>query len=167
MTKMASIAFASLFLLLAGATSAQEWLIRAPMPTVRDHLAVAVVRGKLYAIGGRLESYARNISVNEEYDPKTDTWRARSPLPTPRSGIAAVSTGSKIYVFGGERPEGTFNQNEEYDPATDSWRAMPPMPTPRHGLGAAYLDGKIYVIGGGPRPGGSYSDKNEVFIPKP
>jgi len=41
------------------------------------------------------------------------------------------------------------------------------MPTARHGLGSAVLDQRFYVISGGPTPGGSYSDRNEIFIPVP
>jgi hypothetical protein len=41
------------------------------------------------------------------------------------------------------------------------------MPTARHGLGSAILDQRFYVISGGPTPGGSYSDRNEIFIPVP
>jgi len=39
------------------------------------------------------------------------------------------------------------------------------MPTPRHGLAAVAVGDRIYVISGGPRPGGSFSNANEVFLP--
>jgi hypothetical protein len=39
------------------------------------------------------------------------------------------------------------------------------MPTARHGLGAAAWRNFIYTIGGGPKPGGSVSDRNEVYVP--
>ena len=136
------------------------------MPTPRDHLAVGVVSDRLYAIGGRIAgNYGRNLKVNEEYHPATDTWRARSPMPTARGGIAAASLGGKIFVFGGEFPSGTFNQTESYEPAANTWVTWTPMPTARHGLGAAALGQSIYVISGGPRPGGSYSSVNEAFTP--
>jgi hypothetical protein len=37
------------------------------------------------------------------------------------------------------------------------------MPTARHGLGAAVVNGRVHVIAGGPQPGGSSSDRNEIF----
>jgi hypothetical protein len=135
------------------------------MPTARDHLSVGVVKGKLYAIGGRLESYARNLGVNEEYDPLGDKWIEKAPLPTPRSGITASVVNYRIYVFGGESTEGTFDTNEMYDPAADLWQTLQLMPTARHGLGSTVVDGKIYVIAGGLRPGGSMSGVNEAFTP--
>ncbi|MCH7570485.1 MAG: galactose oxidase [Deltaproteobacteria bacterium] len=143
-----------------------RWTKRASMPTPRDHLAVGVVGGKLYVIGGRIDgSYRKNLAVTEEYDPASNRWRSRASMPTARSGIAAAALGGRIFVFGGESVSGTFNQTESYDPATGRWETLTPMPTPRHGLGAAVLGGNIYVISGGPRPGGSFSSLNEVFTP--
>jgi hypothetical protein len=41
------------------------------------------------------------------------------------------------------------------------------MPTGRHGLGSAVAGSRIFVIAGGPKPGGSFSNANEVFLPPP
>lgn len=143
-----------------------RWTARAPLPTPRDHLAAAVVSGKLYAVGGRLKGdYRRNLSVTEAYDPAADRWTRVADLPTARSGITAAEVGGMLYVFGGEGADGTFHENEAYDPAHDAWRAMASMPTARHGLGSAVVQGRIHVISGGPTPGGSFSDRHEVFTP--
>jgi N-acetylneuraminic acid mutarotase len=143
-----------------------SWETRAPLPTPRDHLATATVAGNVYAIGGRLKgNYRRNLSVTEVYDPVADRWSAAAALPTARSGITAAEMGGRIYVFGGEGGDGTFRDNEAYDPARDAWQPMAPMPTGRHGLGSAVVRGAIHVISGGPTPGGSFSDRHEIFIP--
>ena len=143
-----------------------SWAALAPLPTPRDHLAVAALGGRLYAIGGRVDGrYSDNLAANEEYDPAINRWQARKPLPTPRSGIAAAVLDGKIFVFGGEAPSGTFHQVEAYDPKTDSWSTYAPMPTARHGLGAVAMGERIYVVSGGPTPGGSASSRNEVFTP--
>ncbi len=97
--------------------------------------------------------------------PKTDTWRRRAPLPTTRSGIAAAVVGGLIFVFGGESRSGTFRENEAYDPVKNAWAPYAPMPTARHGLAAVAAGDRIFVIAGGPVPGGSESDKNEMFLP--
>ncbi len=141
------------------------WQSLPSMPTPRDHLAVAVVNGLLYAIGGRRGAMSRNVAVNEVYDPKANRWITRAPMPTARGGIAAAVVGDRLYVFGGENPDQTFENTEAYDPKTDRWVTLKPMPTARHGLGAVSWEGHIYVIGGGPSPGGSRSNVNEVFIP--
>src|SRR3972149_24677 len=144
-----------------------SWTSKSPMPTARDHLAIGVVNGKIYAIGGRIHgNYGKNLNVNEMYNTTTDKWENKSPLPTKRSGVAASVVGSEIYVFGGEQRAGPFNTNEKYDPVTDSWYECTPMPTSRHGLSAVTVKENIYVIGGGPKPGLSFSNVNEVFTPQ-
>ena len=146
--------------------AADKWSVRAPLPTPRDHLAVAAEGGQLYAVGGRIDGdYGRNLATNESYDPATDRWSARAPLPTARSGIAASVLGGRIVVVGGEAPTGTFNQVEAYDPKSDAWSAYARMPTARHGLGSAVVGGRMFVISGGPTPGASASTANEIFTP--
>ena len=136
------------------------------MPTPRDHHAIGVVNGKLYAIGGRINGrHDRNVANNEEYDPATNRWRALAPLPTVRSGISAASLDGKIFVFGGETTRGTHKEVESYDPAQNRWQRWAPMPTARHGLGVAVLGQSIYVIAGGPKPGATFSSVNEMFTP--
>ena len=143
-----------------------RWLDAPPLPRGANHVGVAVLDGRLYAIGGRVDgSYGRNLGDNEAYDPATDRWEKKAPLPTVRSGIAGAVLNGRIVVIGGEAPSGTFNQTEAYDPKTDSWTSLAPTPTARHGLGAAVVGGKLYAIGGGPTPGGSNSALNEVFTP--
>jgi N-acetylneuraminic acid mutarotase len=146
--------------------ASDTWTARAPLPTPRDHLVAVTAGGKIYAIGGRVnQSYARNLATVEAYDPAADRWTRVADLPTARSGITAGVLRGTIYVLGGEAPEGTFRTNEAYTPEADRWHGAAPMPTGRHGLGSAVIGDRLYVISGGPRPGGSYSNVNEVFTP--
>ncbi len=141
-----------------------QWTSKAPLPKARDHLAVAVIDGKLSAIGGRVDSdYSKNMARHDLYVIKKDQWKKAMPLPKPRSGTAASVLKGRIFVFGGEGPNGTFPDNDAYLPGQDRWEAAIPLPTSRHGLGAATVGHKIYVLAGGPRPGASFSDVNEVF----
>jgi len=125
------------------------WAERAPMPTARGALAVAVHAGKLYAIGG----YDRNANsaAVEVYDPARDTWATRAKLPTPRDHLAAATISGNIYAIGG-RVNGDYRRNlsvvERYDPVTDQWTRVADLPTARSGITAAVVDGKIYVFGG-------------------
>ncbi len=153
------------------------------MPTPRGALAVAVLDGKLHAVGG----YTRdsNTGAHEVYDPETDSWSSAAPLQVPRDHHATAVAGGRLYAIGG-RLNRQYSQNlavnEMYDPSNNQWTRktdMPtarsgitagvlgPMLTARHGLGSAVVDGKIYVLCGGPTPGGSFSDVNEVFMPAP
>ncbi|TKS59193.1 MAG: galactose oxidase [Nitrospira sp.] len=143
-----------------------SWTAKASLPTPRDHLAAAAVGMRIYAIGGRLNrDYGRNLSIVEAYDPVADRWSQVANLPTARSGITAAVVQETIYVFGGEAPEGTFRTTEAYSLGIDRWQTMAPMPTGRHGLASATVNGHVYVLSGGPRPGGSFSNVNEMFVP--
>ena len=145
---------------------ADRWESKSPLPIARDHLAVAVMGGKIHALGGRFESsYARNLSLHDVYNPRTDQWSSAAPLRTPRSGMAAAVLQGIIHLFGGEGLEGTSSDHEVYRPKSDDWISAAPMPTARHGLAAAAVENKVYLLTGGLRPGSSVSRLNEVFTP--
>lgn len=94
------------------APSPDSWASNASMPTARAFFGVALVDGKVYAIGG-------GGGVNEVYDPVTDTWATKKPMPNPRTSFAIAACENKIYVIGGYgngTNKGTAI-NEVYDPA--------------------------------------------------
>ena len=134
------------------------WVSKAPMPTARSGFGVAVVNGKIYAIGG-------GSAVNEMYDPTTDTWTAKVPMSTARSSFGIAVVQNKIYVIGGYN----IGLNEVYDTETDTWTTKASMLTPRGGICTNVVDGKIYVIGGafsGANAGADvFYDVNEVYDP--
>lgn len=129
-----------------------SWTSLEPMPTARSGLGVAVVNGKIYAIGG-LNNDAQ-LAVNEEYNPVTDTWTTKTSMPTARSGFAVAVYQNKIYCIGGTTGDrdnlvsGFTGVTEVYDPATDNWATMKPMPTARADLCADVVNDRIYCIGG-------------------
>ena len=129
-----------------------SWTTKQPMPTARGCLGVAVVNGKIYAIGGFVstnEEYDPYSRVNEEYDPATNTWTTKKQMPTGRNSFGIAVYQNKIYVMGGHHHDlSDTGVNEVYDPATDSWETRTPMPTPRGNFVAHVVNGKIYLIGG-------------------
>jgi len=136
-----------------------SWVSKTPMQTARAGLGVAVVNGKIYAIGGSTESGV--VGTNEEYDPETDTWTLKKPMPNPRQVFAVAVYQNEIYCLGGTTDDSHYsNVIDVYDPATDTWVTKPHMPTARLGLQANVVNGKIYLIGGLPQ-----SDLNEVYDP--
>ncbi len=148
----------------AASTSENSWLNRPSMPNAKSGLEVAVVNGKIYAIGPD--------GTNEEYDPAALTWATKQPVPTPRSSFAIAVHQNKIHVVGGNVGYDISTDspilcsfNEVYDPLTDTWESKESMPTNRSQLCANVVNGKIYLIGG--RTGGQYStvDLNEVYDP--
>ena len=67
--------------------AANTWSTKAPMPTARQELAVGVINGILYAIGGNGPG---SPNVVEAYDPAANSWSTKAPMPTGRYGLAAV-----------------------------------------------------------------------------
>jgi len=127
-----------------------SWETMAEMPTARSGLGVAVVDGKIYAIGGYLDqiNFSGHLGTNEMYDPATDIWATKESMPTARDRFGIAVCQNKIYVIGGETDEGYTGANEVYDPLTDTWETRTPMPTVRADLSANVVDDKIYLIGG-------------------
>ena len=147
------------------------WSSLSPMPTARGGFGVAVVGGKIYAVGG-LNNNNATLKVVEEYSPQRNEWVTKTSMPTPRSGFAIAVYDNKIYCFGGtigSTGTGFIANNEVYDPATDRWETKSSMPTPRADLTASVVDGKIYLIGGkqyaSTTPFYIETDINEVYDP--
>jgi hypothetical protein len=154
------------------------WATKAPMHQARAGLGVAVVNGKIYAIGGNTQSglyppllNGEFVGTNEEYDIATDTWTTKTPMPTPRAYFAIVVYQNKIYCIGGiiGIGQGFYDGtsvllpmrilsgvNEVYDPATDTWENKTAAPVAGMMMKAAVLNGKIYLIDG---------NLNEVYDP--
>lgn len=150
---------------LASATE-DFWVIMEPMSTARASVGVAVINGKIYAMGGSYDS-----NGVEEYDPLTNSWTTKTPMPTPRIFFGIAVMENKIYVIGGDAGnwdvgEVLTNVNEVYDPSTDTWETRTSMPTKRLGLSASVVDGKIYCIGGRTgEPGYAKVSATEIYDP--
>ncbi len=140
----------------------------AAMPTARGGLGVAVVGGKIYAVGG-LNDNNEPLSTVEEYNPTTNTWSSKRSMPTPRSGFATAVYQNKIYVIGGTVGNGYVGNNEVFDPQTNTWTTETSMPTPRADLGANVVNDTIYLIGGkrysSSTPFYKETGINEVYYP--
>jgi N-acetylneuraminic acid mutarotase len=140
--------------------SEDSWTSKAPMQEARAGLGVAVVNGRIYAIGGcnsQIDGQTHfygTINATEEYDPATNSWTEKAQMPTPRASFAIAVYENKIYVIGGyiKLTSGSSSQliniTEVYDPVTDTWETRASMPAARDGVEANVIDGKIYVIGG-------------------
>jgi len=135
-------------------TAEDTWVSKAPMHEARGRLGVAVVNGKIYAIGGS-SGGGEFVDTNEEYDPAMDTWTFKEPMPTPRASFGVAVYQGKIYCIGGlagveQNPYKRLSSgaNEVYNPVTGEWETKASMPTPQEGVEASVVGGKIYVIGG-------------------
>ncbi len=144
-----------------------SWLSKAPMHEARSGVGVAVVNGKIYAIGGTRSNGFR--ATNEIYDPATDTWTSKAPMPTPRSDFGIAVCQNKIYCIGGYVDGfSATGVNEVYYPETDTWETKTPLQTPILNLQANVVNGKIYLIGGSPdgKLNQVYDPANDAWLAK-
>jgi len=125
-----------------------KWTKKADMPTARGALSTAVVKGKVYAIGGSRFWGDAGLSTVEEYDPVADKWTEKADMPTARYIHTSGAVNGKVYVIGGATAWSFISAVEEYDPAKDKWTKKADMPTATGLHSASVLNGKIYVIGG-------------------
>ncbi|HDQ06225.1 MAG TPA: hypothetical protein ENN36_05850 [Candidatus Bathyarchaeota archaeon] len=129
--------------------STLTWTTKQPVPTSRSQFAIAVYQNKIYVIGGSVgfdQSTGSHIlsSINEVYDPLTDTWESKKHMPTNRSQLNANVVEGRIYLIGGRTggQYSTIDLNEVYDPQTDSWTTKAPIPYPVVQYASAVVDGK-------------------------
>ncbi|MBT0158627.1 hypothetical protein G4O51_01430 [Candidatus Bathyarchaeota archaeon A05DMB-2] len=173
-------------------SSPNTWVSKASMNVARAYLGVAVVNGKIYAIGGDEGSEIGNcmtgtsmtylvVNATEEYDPVLDTWVSKVPMPTARALFGTAVFQGRVYCIGGYNGAAVFygpeswnwkteyydvGANEVYDPVTDTWQTMASLPTPRFSVATNIVDGKIYVIGGHTMTDlGRTFNLNEVYDP--
>lgn len=162
-----------------------RWESRAPFPVPANHVGIAALGGKLYAVGG----FNDVIHIGPQaglfvYDPATDRWSALAPLPTARGSVAVAAVGGKLHVIGGRlsdkvveiSPPGgptmkmglnTVTAHDVFDPKTGTWSAGPPLPAPpRDHMGVAVLRGKIHIFGGRINDMDDLLDRHDVFDPK-
>ena len=109
------------------------------MATPRENHAMAVLNGKVYAVGGYRNGVGRLSSV-ERYDPATNAWEAVPPMAKGRFAFRTAVLGGNMYAIGGKCASGAANTTssmERFDPDTNAWEAMTPMPTGCIWFGAA------------------------------
>ena len=148
--------------------ASNKWETRREMPTARNHVAVGVVNGKMYVIGGRIGganlASTFNVGLVEVYDPVANAWGAkRASMPVTRTGIGWATYQGKIFVAGGENVDplmhAVYGHFQVYDPATNAWSELPPIAPPRHGTNVAAIGNRIYVIGGHIAGGGDAGEE--------
>jgi N-acetylneuraminic acid mutarotase len=123
------------------------WRMRAPMPTPREHIGIAVLDSLIYVVAGRPKGLnAASLTAFEAYSPASDKWYVLPDLPTARSGAPLAAAKGRLYALGGEWP-GIQTTNEEYDPVKAKWRTVQPLPLARHGFGAVVWGDTVYAFG--------------------
>ncbi len=113
------------------------------MPAQRQEIAVAVLEGQVYVLGGYDFNGASTDTVFV-YNPATDTWTSAGSLPSAVNHNSAAVAAGRLYSFGG-----SGRSVAVYEPESNTWSTVAPMNF-EHGETAAVgvFDDKIYVVGG-------------------
>lgn len=95
------------------------------MQSQRCSAGVAVLDGKLYAVGGR--DGASCLRTVECYDPHTNKWTSVAPLTRRRGSVGVAVANGYLYAIGGQdapanNPAASrFDCVERYDPSKQSF----------------------------------------------
>ncbi|XP_014217087.1 actin-binding protein IPP-like [Copidosoma floridanum] len=122
------------------------WSEVAPIAIGRILPGVALLDGKVYVVGGELESCI--IANGECYDPRDNVWTRIAPMSEARCEFGLCALDNHLYAFGGWVGEDIGDTIEVYDPITNTWTLSGKMPDPRFSMGVVAYDGLIYIVGG-------------------
>ncbi|MEF2278526.1 NPCBM/NEW2 domain-containing protein [Deinococcus sp. YIM 134068] len=137
------------------------WESLAPLPNPRNHLAGAVLNGRIYALGGQHlgdEDHGNQAAVHA-YDPATNTWTERASLPREVGHINASTVawgGQLVVVTGVAGHSAEIADVNAYDPAANRWTALTPLPAARQSPVAGVIDGQL-VVSTGSLPSGVFA----------
>ena len=138
-------------------TRNNTWSSAAPLPHTSHHTAATrSFDGKVYVVGGFLDSQWTPSNRLFIYDPPKNQWHEGKQMPTARGALTANFINGTLYAVGGQSllsssssPSGIIlATNEAYDSASNTWITKASMPTARHHAASAVVNGKLYVIGG-------------------
>jgi len=126
--------------------AANSWATLPHMLTPRYRPAVALLGGRLYAVGG--SDGGSVVAGAEAFDLTTGVWSVAPSLPHPVQAAATIVDAlGRMYVAGGADNSGNVNTLFIFDGA--SWRSGAALPEPTADMnGALGPDGQFYVIGG-------------------
>lgn len=123
-----------------------SWRLAESMSTTRSRVAVAVLQGKLYAIGGY--NGLERLAVVEVFEPEVRKWRRVAAISRPRSALGSAVLNNKLYVCGGYDGYASSDTVEVYDPNADKWSTASSMKKHRSASGITAFNSMIYAAGG-------------------
>jgi len=138
-----------------------RWRDAEAMSMLRSRVGVAVMRNRLYAIGGY--NGTDRLNTVEVFDAETKQWSKVASMNCKRSAVGAVSVGDKLFVCGGFDGVSSLETVECYDPDSDRWTMAANMKKHRSAAGVVQLYGNIYALGG--HNGLSIFESVEVYDP--
>ena len=124
----------------------KRWRMAEAMTMLRSRVGVAVMEGKLYAIGGY--NGRERLNTVEVYDSRLKRWNKVNSMCYRRSAVGAAPLNGWLYVCGGYDGTTSLNAVERYSASHDLWDIMCAMNYHRSAAGVVAFDGYIYALGG-------------------
>jgi hypothetical protein len=140
------------------------WQTVTNMPTARMGPGCAVVSDTIYVFGGSTYIGGGETTVNQCYDPYTDTWSWKTNMQTARYALGGFAYMNKAYALGGYDYYNYHTAVEVYDPTLDSWSFETAMQYARQSVSVGLIDNKVYVIGGWNNGALSYNEEGEFPV---
>ncbi|KAH8041448.1 hypothetical protein HPB51_015810 [Rhipicephalus microplus] len=130
------------------------WETMGSLRRARCHHGVAVVLGKVYAVGGQSINDGFMDSV-EVYDPDLDRWSEVTPLCCARMAANAVEFRGQMYVVGGlmmvagqKRKVCIVPDTMCFNPMDDTWHHKASLPLPVCNCSLVAHRGRLLAVGG-------------------
>lgn len=133
--------------------AADHWSDAAPLPRGANHVGVAVLDDKLYAIGGHLEQNRKPHNQCYVFDNTSNRWAKIAALPRACGAIGCVGFSGRLHAIGGaigdtSSAKKSVDWHLVYDPKTDRWDTLAPLHTGRDHTGTLVAGNYIHVVGG-------------------
>lgn len=130
-----------------------RWTDAPSLPRGANHVGVAVMNDRLYAIGGHLDQNRKPDALCFVLDFKTGRWTPIASLPQRCGAIAVVAYRGRIHAIGGATGDTNVSKKSVdthlvYDEKADRWERRAPLPTGRDHTGTLVVGPYIHVIGG-------------------
>jgi len=116
------------------------------MLTMRGSHGIAVMDGKIYAVGGH--DGLEFLDTVEMFDPAMNKWENITSMTRARNGAGAAVIGSHLYAIGGRDKSSRHKSCEMFSHESNTWVEIAEMNHGRAGAAVATLHDKIYAVGG-------------------
>lgn len=150
--------------------AADHWFRGAPLPRGGNHIPVAALDDRVYALGGFAGPNTDPFTDAYAYDITADRWTKIAPLPRARGAGCATVLDGKIHLVGGAAApndeRASVGWHEVYDPKADRWGRLRPLPGARDHLGLVAYHGRLHAIGGRFNTSAFNTDLHQVYLPE-
>jgi len=129
---------------------------RARLPIAVHGAGIAVLRNKIYVIGGRRTTGTNTGAIKDVqiYDPVSDKWDSGPSLNTARVSVKASVVEGRVYVAGGAASNTSLSSVEVLDPDARNWQvgSQLRLSESRTGHTLTAVGNKVFIMWGSVTP---------------